>query len=670
MMRVIACVATLHNLWLVGLAALICVAGAVVTFELLSRARQRQGVQRTGWLFLSSVAAGSAVWCTHFIAMLAYEAAAPVTFDPLLTMASLLIVIVGSALAFLALGHKHIWTAGILLGLAISAMHYVGMLAYRVDGLVEWDISYLVGSVLIAMVFGAASMKLVSIGHKPGAIVTFILSVVGLHFTGMTAVSVTPFITGAPIAGSVAMSAMAVAVAGVSLLIVGTGVAAYMIDSDVTERNLDHLRRMALSDALTGLPNRSSYSDHLDRQIERAAREGNKLAIVGIDLDKFKEINDLRGHDAGDSALRAIADRLSGILRKNEFVARIGGDEFAAIKPFLVQRELDDFLVRIERELFAPITLDDYEVVTGASIGVSVYPEDGLTAARLIGNSDLAMYRAKADVTRAVCYFEPEMDEVARARRNLSIDLRGAIEKDELSLHYQVQTSVVEPSRVVGYEVLLRWNHPQRGEVPPSEFIPLAEETGSIIAIGEWVLRSACREAAKWTGSEKIAVNISPVQLSQSDLPRIVHQILLETGLPASRLELEITESSIIQDKVRSLHALRAIRALGVTIAIDDFGTGYSSLDTLRSFPFDRIKLDRSFMKEVEDSAQARAIIRAVLALGKSLEISVLAEGVETERQLTLLEEEGCDEAQGYLLGRPGPVAAAPHRVSSAVKAA
>ena len=264
------------------------------------------------------------------------------------------------------------------------------------------------------------------------------------------------------------------------------------------------------------------------------------------------------------------------------------------------------------------------------------------------------MYRAKNDVTRAVCFYEAEMDEAARARRDLALDLRRAIDLGQLQLYYQVQSGVAD-RKVRGYEVLLRWKHPTRGFVSPAEFIPLAEQTGTIIPIGEWVLLTACREAAGWPTDEKIAVNLSPVQLAHCDLPKLLEQILAETGLPASRLELEITESSIIQDKERSLNALRQIRSLGVTIAIDDFGTGYSSLETLRSFPFDRIKLDRSFMSEVEESAQARAVIRAVLALGKSLNISVLAEGVETEQQLQLLLSEGCDEAQGYLLGRPQP---------------
>ncbi len=667
-MRVVSCIVTLHNLWLVALAAVVCIGGAWVGFGLFRRARERREVQKAGWIFLAAVAAGAAVWCTHFIAMLAYESGAPVTYDPILTMVSLLVAIAGMGLAFwtaLEPGRASVVLGGGILGVSVSAMHYTGMMAYHVDGLISWDAPYVVASVLIAAGAGVAAMLASLADRKLLAHACFVLAVVGLHFTGMTAVSVTPFATGAEIADPQVIAAMAVAVAGVAIIVIGTGVASYMIDSDVSEKNLDALRQMALNDPLTGLPNRTSFSNYLGHELERARAGGTKVAVIGIDLDKFKEINDLRGHEAGDQALQIIAGRLAALLRDGEFVARIGGDEFAAVKRFDEQRELHDFVARLERELFAVMRIDDFDVVPGASIGISVYPQDGGTAARLIGNADLAMYRAKADVARAVCFYEADMDELARARRDLGLDLRRAIDRGELQLHYQVQTTV-SSREVVGYEVLLRWKHHRLGYVSPAEFIPLAEETGTILTIGEWVLREACKEAASWPQPDKIAVNLSPVQLAHCDLPRLVHQILVETGLPASRLELEITESSIIQDKVRSLHALRQIRALGVTIAIDDFGTGYSSLDTLRSFPFDRIKLDRSFMSEVEQSAQARAIIRAVLALGKSLDISVLAEGVETEGQLKLLQSEGCDEAQGYHLGRPEPRRSSPQADAAA----
>lgn len=663
-MRVLSCIFTEHNLWLVLLAAFVCVSGGWITFGLLRQAGKTRELQRGGWIFLTAVAAGSSIWCTHFIAMLAYQVEAPVTFDPILTMASFLLAVIGCAFGFAialsSLPRVAPEFGGAIVGLAIVAMHYTGMMAYHVDGIVEWNEGYVVASVVLSVIFAALAhhQAIRRPWHFSGfaALILFVVAIVSLHFTAMTAVSVTPLATGAGLADSYALKAMAVAVAGGGLIIIGTGVASYMIDERASRESIQKLQHMALNDLLTGLPNRGSFADYLQGEMQHAEEDGAKLAVIGIDLDRFKEINDLRGHKAGDQALKAIGRRLARLVKDGEFVARVGGDEFAAAKRFRSQSELLDFVARLEKTLFEPIRIDDFETATGASIGVAIYPDDGIDQERLVSNADLAMYRAKADVGRAVCFYESKMDEAARARHTLAQDLRRAVELDQLELHYQVQTSV-STGEICGYEVLVRWHHPEHGAVPPSEFIPIAEESGTILIIGEWVLRTACKEAASWDKPYKIAVNLSPVQFAHADLARLVHSILLETGLSPTRLELEITESTIIADKSRTLHVLRQIRALGVTIAIDDFGTGYSSLDTLRSFPFDKIKLDRSFMNEVDQSIQAKAIVRAVLTLGKSLEIPVLAEGVETDHQLEILRVEGCDEAQGFFLGRPKPVA-------------
>ncbi|MBB4184114.1 bifunctional diguanylate cyclase/phosphodiesterase [Sinorhizobium terangae] len=438
---------------------------------------------------------------------------------------------------------------------------------------------------------------------------------------------------------------------------------------DITERldSEEQISFLARHDSLTGLPNRLQFNSYLEEELDAAAWFSRKVAVIGLDLNKFKEVNDLHGHAAGDFVLVTIAQRMKALLQEGEFVARFGGDEFAAVKRFEELTELHDFLRRIENCLHEEMRFGDFELKSGGSMGVAIYPQDAETADTLINNADLAMYRAKAALNQAVCFYEVSMDEAARKRRALANDLWDAVEKGQLALHYQVQKSVMTGD-VTGYEVLLRWHHPERGMVPPNEFIPLAEECGAILPIGEWVLREACREAAGWGGQHKIAVNISPVQLANGDIVSLVQQVLAETGLSPKRLELEITESTIIDDKERALLTLRQIKELGVTIAIDDFGTGYSSLETLRSFPFDKIKLDKSFMWEVEGSPQAKAIVRAILALGQSLSVPVLAEGVETQKQLDILQAEGCDEAQGYLLGRPAPIAAAPGtRVQAAV---
>ncbi|MGX5721296.1 bifunctional diguanylate cyclase/phosphodiesterase [Shinella zoogloeoides] len=434
----------------------------------------------------------------------------------------------------------------------------------------------------------------------------------------------------------------------------GAWVATY---EDVSERlrSEEQISFLARHDGLTGLPNRASFNNRLEADLDSARRSGGKVAAIGIDLDKFKEVNDTRGHAAGDEVLATLSRRMQACLGADETVARFGGDEFAAAKRFEDMSDLTDFLQRLENCLTEDIRIDGYDIKPGASLGVAIYPQDADNIEALLNNADLAMYRAKDALTETVCFYEVSMDEAARSRRLIANDLWQAVERNELQLHYQVQKAV-NSGETVGYEVLLRWHHPVRGTIPPGEFIPIAEECGAILPVGEWVLREACREAATWNSDHKIAVNLSPVQLGNADVADLVQRVLQETGLSPHRLELEITESTIIGDKERALNTLRRIKALGVTIAIDDFGTGYSSLETLRAFPFDKIKLDRSFMSEVEASPEAKAIIRAILALGQTLRVPVLAEGVETRSQLDILLSEGCDEAQGYFLGRPVPV--------------
>jgi diguanylate cyclase len=424
-------------------------------------------------------------------------------------------------------------------------------------------------------------------------------------------------------------------------------------DISESRRNEAAIAHLAHHDALTGLPNRALYNQSLDAAIEAAASKGEKLAVAALDLDRFKDVNDSYGHAAGDYVLRELADRMSSGLKEGELVARLGGDEFAAIKSFTSMTALRDFLVRLEAAIGTKVIYGENLLPVGGSIGVAVFPDDGRDRSKLLNNADLALYRAKGEMEQRTCYYEQEMDEAARRRRSMAKDLWTALDTDGFHLAYQVQKSVTT-GKTTGYEVLLRWDRPGYGAVPPGHFIPIAEECGAISAIGAWVLSTACREAAAWPEPHKIAVNVSGLQVVQYELVDMVKHVLDETGLAPERLELEVTETAIVSDRKRALAVLTAIKALGVSIAIDDFGTGYSSLDTLRSFPFDKIKLDRSFMPEVEHDEQAKAIIRAILALGKSLAVPVLAEGVETDEQLDVLRAEGCTEAQGFLLGRPG----------------
>ena len=424
---------------------------------------------------------------------------------------------------------------------------------------------------------------------------------------------------------------------------------------DLSEKKADERRihHLAHFDQLSGLPNRTTFNRRLDAEIAGAAERGERFALLSFDLDRFKEVNDIFGHAAGDAALLEIAQRLNALRRPREFLARLGGDEFVAILSSVNRPdEMIEFAERILGAVRAPLGIEGNDIQLDASVGITVYPDDATTAAELLANSDLAMYRAKQTIGSKVCFFEAAMDQKVRTRRTLANDLRRALAQRELELHYQVQSRIAD-GQPVGFEALLRWNHPKRGLISPAEFIPIAEETGLILPIGTWVIRSACATAAAWSEPWRIAVNLSPVQFVNGNLPEVVHSILLETGLAPSRLELEITESVLIGDFDRVLRILRRLKALGIKIAMDDFGTGYSSLSTLQAFPFDKIKIDRSFVEKLGKDHQSASIVRAILALGRSLNVPVLAEGIETQEHLDFLRLEGCDEAQGYLLGRP-----------------
>jgi len=412
---------------------------------------------------------------------------------------------------------------------------------------------------------------------------------------------------------------------------------------------------LAHHDSLTGLSNRHTFNVKLDLEIEAHRAAGRGLAVLCLDLDRFKEVNDQFGHAAGDAVLEGFAKRVTSVLQPGQILARLGGDEFAIIAPNLSSAAA----CRLADSVIEALQSDDWgstpQTSVSASIGVAAYPEDGEDREALMNHADTALYRAKAEGRGVYRLFEPAMRVEAQDRRAMERDVRLAIARDELGLVYQPQSSV-NTGEVIGFEALIRWRHPQRGEVPPDVFIPVAEENGAILQIGEWVLRTACREAMTWTQPLTVAVNVSAVQLHSSSFPHLVHEVLFQTGLKPQRLELEITETALIRDLGRALVTLRQLKALGVRIAMDDFGTGYSSLSNLRAFPFDKIKIDKSFVRSIDSNSDAATIVRAVLGLGRGLGLPVLAEGVETQGELSFLNTESCDEAQGWLIGRPASI--------------
>ena len=438
------------------------------------------------------------------------------------------------------------------------------------------------------------------------------------------------------------------------------------VHQDITEQRRveQKIAHMAHHDALTGLPNRVLLREQLNHHLS-SVRRGASFAVLCMDLDYFKQVNDTLGHPVGDALLCAVAKRLCECVRDTDVVARLGGDEFAIIQIGVEQPTSASTLAqRLVDALARPFTADDHEIVIATSVGISLAPNDGTDSDILLKNADMALYRAKENGRNGFSFFEPEMDAKMHERRTLEINLRKAIAVGEFELFYQPLVNL-ETDTLSGFEALLRWNHPTQGIIAPATFIPLAEDTGLIVPLGEWVLRQACSEAAKWPDNIKVAVNLSPVQFRNKNLVSTVASAITNSGIAPDRLELEITETAVLQNTEQTLAALHMLQGIGVRVSMDDFGTGYSSLSYLRSFPFDKIKIDQSFVRDLDKGDEAIAIIRAVSGLGKTLGMMTTVEGIETKSQLEQIRAEGCTEVQGYLFSKPQPASEVPRLLST-----
>jgi diguanylate cyclase (GGDEF)-like protein len=427
---------------------------------------------------------------------------------------------------------------------------------------------------------------------------------------------------------------------------------------DISERRRAEaqITYMTYHDALTDLPNRVLLRERLEHELKRVKR-GEMLAVLCLDLDRFKSVNDTLGHPIGDELLKVVSDRLRACTREPDTIARLGGDEFAIIMT-AIQQPTDAAALarRIRDSIVKPFHLDGHQIIVDISIGISVAPIDAATPDQLLKNADMALYGAKGDGRGTYRFFEPEMDARMKARRDLEMDLRNALTNKEFELHYQPLVNL-ETNEITSFEALLRWKHPKRGTISPADFIPIAEETGLIVPLGDWVLRTACTETAKWPNDVKVAVNLSPAQLKSRNLIDVITSALQDSGMPAKRLQLEITESVLMHNTFGTLATLHKLREIGVQIAMDDFGTGYSSLSYLRSFPFDKIKIDRSFIQDISSAAEPLAIVHAVAGLAKCLNMVSTAEGVETQQQMETLQNVGCTEMQGYFFSQAKPAA-------------
>jgi len=773
MLRVYACITGEHDFRLVLVAGTICLLAAFTAFSIFEQARRAER-RRWAWTSLAGFVAGTGIWATHFVAMLAYRPNLPIGYDLQLTLASIAaaVLITGAGwTAALRGGRGGTLVAGSVIGAGIGTMHYVGMAAVKLPGRFAWDermvgVSLLLGIALSVAALAEHRRKPQQLPWRPALL--FTLAICGLHFTAMAAASIFPDarfeVPPAAIDGKV----LTLAVVAMALVILAIGFLMVLFDRKLAKNAIDEARRLrtfadaaveglvvidgerivdanrsflrlagfdsvgdaperlsdllievnlralsmapdappaecrllradgesrevelllrplawrgaelrilavrdiserkeaaeriahlAFHDALTGLPNRAVFADQLARTVGQTG-ESEPVAVLCIDLDGFKAVNDVYGHPAGDALLIAAAQRLRSAVRGHELVARLGGDEFAVVQAGGRQPDHAGLLAgRILEALAEPFAIGVETVRISGSVGVALFPDDAADPQSLVKNADMALYRAKAEGRGTARFYEAAMDEALRRRRQLESDLRKAIGRGELSVHYQPLADLGSGS-IIGFEALLRWRHPLLGDIGPATFIPLAEESGLILKLGDWVLREACNEAARWTPALKLSVNLSPAQFSQGDLAAEVEKVLADTGLDPARLELEVTEGLLIKDAEKAIAVLERLKALGVQISMDDFGTGYSSLSYFRMFPFDKVKIDQSFIHDMIDNPQARAIIRSVIGLGQGLGMPVVAEGVETAEQLDALRAEGCDQVQGYLISRPGPIA-------------
>jgi len=669
-----------YNPWLVAVSVLVAMLASYTALDMAGRIVATQKEGNGWWLACGSLAMGIGIWSMHFIGMLAFSLPMKMGYDPAITLASLLIGILSSAFALWLVcqkeaTHKRLLLGALALGAGIASMHYTGMAAMRMDPPIHYNRPLLALSIGIAVAAAAAALEIAFYlrddsarvrRQRVTAAMVMGVAIAGMHYTGMAAAQFSVGSTCA--AGHAAVNrgwlAILIIVATVAVLAVALIVSVLdvrlsartgMLAASLEEAN-EQLTYMALHDSLTKLPNRMLLEDRLERTIRSASRENRRFALMFIDLDGFKAVNDAYGHHIGDRLLKDVALRIEAGIRAADTLARVGGDEFVLLAEVGDPEDAAGLAEKVIESVGEAFECDGYRLQVTASIGIVIGDGSEKDHHGLLSNADSAMYHAKALGRNCYCFFESSMNAGAQEQMRLLHDLRMAVERRELVLHYQPKFNA-SGSEMVGVEALLRWMHPTRGMVPPDKFIPLAEKTGLILSIGEWVLDEACRQMCVWRSDGKtiatVAVNLSSVQFAHAGLVEQVRETLRRYDLDPRCLTLEVTESTAMRNVEASMVVLQELSEMGVHISIDDFGTGYSSLLYLKRLPAKELKIDRGFVRDLSDDTEDAAIISAIVALAKALHLTVVAEGVETEQQREFLKRLGCDSLQGYLLGKP-----------------
>ncbi|CAJ0727861.1 MULTISPECIES: putative bifunctional diguanylate cyclase/phosphodiesterase [Ralstonia] len=674
--------ASSYNPLLVLLSLFVAILASYTALDMAGRVVTAQGQGRAAlwWLIGGASAMGLGIWSMHFVGMLALNLPIPVGYDVDITLTSLAIGIGASIFALWLVSRRELpWPrlagGAVLMGAGVAGMHYTGMVALRMNPGIQYDPARFVLSIVIAVLASGVALWMAFRlrqqsrrvrALRAGSAVVMGVAIVGMHYVGMAAAAF-PYgsVCGAAHTGASA-EWLALVIIIVTLAVLAIALIISVLDLRMEARTAllanslaaanKELAYLALHDNLTKLSNRVLLEDRLTQAIRTADREKRRFAVMFMDLDGFKAVNDVYGHHVGDLLLIDVAQRIGARVRQQDTVARVGGDEFVVLA-YVDDPEdagtLADALLEVVRE---PFMAGGHELRVSTSIGIAVYPGDGGNQHDLLTNADAAMYHAKGLGRNAYSFFEPSMNADVHQQLQLVQDLRRAVERHELVLHYQPKFNAPN-GPIMGVEALVRWQHPQRGLVPADEFIPLAEKTGLIVPLGAWVLDEACRQMAQWQreghSGWSVAVNLSALQFGHAALIDTVRETLARHALDPRSLMLEITESTAMRDVDASLQILQQLDAMGVRISIDDFGTGYSSLLYLKRLPASELKIDRGFVRDLAHDTEDAAIVSAIVALGQTLNLRIVAEGVETAEQQAFLTRLGCHSLQGYLLGRP-----------------